>query len=804
MKKILALLMLFGSVAYAADVVDVRVKVLDGFGGDVGSVLNRCQTKVGEAFDPVTVTRDVMTLRDSGDFEDIDADAQDVGDGYEVTFIVRRKMRYQAPMVVTGCDFFSESRVAKEAELKDGFQYGEGDLAAAADKVRLAYMKKYFLDAKVTPVVTQISDGNHCTVTFMVDEGRRQKVRNYRFEDATHLEHIPWWRPEGWEPSEGAIDEAEVRDAIGDYPWWNPIGWFTDSPITEAQLAQCAARVEEIYRNHGYLDAQVSIPGREPCEDDDEKIDLVFQVREGPRYKIGDMSITGLTRYPEGVVREKSELPASGSVAGAKVLEDAAHRIEVTVGSGDSGLADTHVDVRKLPREDDPQTVDLVFVVTEGVPVVLNEVLIRGNDYTKDKVIRREIALGPGDRMLEDHAERSQKRLENLDYFSRVRYYLEKTDRGLDENGAEYRNLVYEVEEKNTGSFMVGVGASSVDSVFVSGEVTQSNFDLFAPKKWFRGAGQKGRAYVQWGPRIQTMEASVTEPHLFDRLLEFTVEGYRRGRWYDQYDIYRSGAAATISYPVKFWPTWDPFGRFGVRYTLEYVQFDDIEHGPWSYKGNPVSLDDEQRKYDDAIESVVRLFWARDTRDSFRMPTTGGRSQIFVDVSAGGDNEYWRFGLNHRHYWTTWKRYRHVLMAGFRFETIDGISDDIPIYDRMFLGGPRSIRGVEYRHVSPFATKNPNGTGEAMPWGGQSLFCVNVEYTVPIIKMLRMAAFTDLGAVGEDAFDLDFSDNFAWTVGLGFRIDLPMFPIRLDFATPMKKPKHAEKEIFSFTVGYDF
>ena len=804
MKKILALLMLFGSVAYAADVVDVRVKVLDGFGGDVGSVLNRCQTKVGEAFDPVTVTRDVMTLRDSGDFEDIDADAQDVGDGYEVTFIVRRKMRYQAPMVVTGCDFFSESRVAKEAELKDGFQYGEGDLAAAADKVRLAYMKKYFLDAKVTPIVTQISDGNHCTVTFMVDEGRRQKVRDYRFEDATHLEHIPWWRPEGWEPSEGAIDEAEVRDAIGDYPWWNPIGWFTDSPITEAQLAQCAARVEEIYRNHGYLDAQVSIPGREPCEDDDEKIDLVFQVREGPRYKIGDMSITGLTRYPEGVVREKSDLPASGSVAGAKVLEDAAHRIEVTVGSGDSGLAETRVDVRKLPREDDPQTVDLVFVVTEGVPVVLNEVLIRGNDYTKDKVIRREIALGPGDRMLEDHAERSQKRLENLDYFSRVRYYLEKTDRGLDENGAEYRNLVYEVEEKNTGSFMVGVGASSVDSVFVSGEVTQSNFDLFAPKKWFRGAGQKGRAYVQWGPRIQTMEASVTEPHLFDRLLEFTVEGYRRGRWYDQYDIYRSGAAATISYPVKFWPTWDPFGRFGVRYTLEYVQFDDIEHGPWFYKGKPVSLDEEQRKYDDAVESVVRLFWARDTRDSFRMPSNGGRSQIFVDVSAGGDNEYWRFGLNHRHYWTTWKRYRHVLMAGFRFETIDAISDDIPIYDRMFLGGPRSIRGVEYRHVSPFATKNANGSGEAMPWGGQSLFCANAEYTVPIIKMLRMAAFTDLGAVGEDSFDLDFSDNFAWTVGMGFRIDLPMFPIRLDFATPIKKPKHAEKEIFSFTVGYDF
>jgi outer membrane protein assembly factor BamA len=90
------------------------------------------------------------------------------------------------------------------------------------------------------------------------------------------------------------------------------------------------------------------------------------------------------------------------------------------------------------------------------------------------------------------------------------------------------------------------------------------------------------------------------------------------------------------------------------------------------------------------------------------------------------------------------------------------------------------------------------------PWGGQTLFCMNFEYTVPIVKMLRIAAFSDVGSVGVDEFDLDFSDTFAWTVGIGFRIDIPMFPIRLDFATPIEEPDHAEKEIFSFTIGYDF
>ena len=802
MKKLLVLFALLGGVAYAADVVDVKVKALDGFGGDVGSVLNRCQTKAGGQYDPVTVSRDVVSLKDTGEFEDISADARKVAGGVEVTFVVRRKMRYLAPMKVVGCEFFGESRIAKESELKDGFLYGEGDLAAAAEKIRLAYLKKHFLDVKVKHVVRPLRGGNNCRVGFAIVEGPRQKISGFAFAGATRLESGRWWQSAWWKPSEGGIAEQEVREAIGDYPWWNPVGWFGDSPVTEDQLAQCATKIEEVYRNHGYLDAKVSPPVRRPAGEG--KVELVFQVEEGHRYRVGATSITGLTRYPEAVVREKSGLPASGEVAGAKALDDAAHRIAVTVGSGDSGLADTRVDVKRIPRDGDPQTLDVVFAVTEGVPVVINEVVVRGNDYTMDKVIRREIALGPGDRMLEDRAERSQRRLENLDYFSRVRYYLEKTDRGLDANGAEYRNLVYEVEEKNTGSFMVGVGASSVDSVFVSGEITQSNFDLFSPGKWFRGAGQKGRAYVQWGPRIQTMEVSVTEPHLFDRLLELTVEGYRRGRWYDQYDIYRSGAAATLSYPVKFWPTWDPFGRFGVRYNFEYIQFDDIDHGNWFYKDKVVSLDEEEHRYGDSWESVVRLFWARDTRDSFRMPTAGGRSQLFFDVTAGGDNEFWRAGFNHRHYFTVWKRYNHVFMAGLRFETIDEMSDEVPIYDRMFLGGPRSIRGVKYRHVSPFATKEENGKGDAMPWGGKTLFCMNFEYTVPIVKMLRMAAFTDLGSVGEDAFDLDFSDTFAWSVGLGVRIDLPMFPIRLDFATPIEKPDHADKEVFSFTVGYDF
>ena len=478
-------------------------------------------------------------------------------------------------------------------------------------------------------------------------------------------------------------------------------------------------------------------------------------------------------------------------------------------GSGTNALAETHVAVRRVVAADDPAKVDVTFVVTEGHPVEINRILVRGNDYTKDKVVRREISLSPGDPMLSDKAEQSKRRLENLRYFERVQYYLEKTDAPPRADGQpQLRDLVYEVEEKNTGQFMVGVGASSVDSVFGTVEVSESNFDIFSPWR-FRGAGQKARALAQAGPRIQTYEASVTEPHLFDRLLELTVEAYRRQRWFDDYDVIRSGAAATIAYPVKFWPTAKTTGRLGFRLSAEYVEMDDVEDSLWvPADAAPGTLPrpmfrDEESKYGDSWEMPLRVFWQDDTRDHFLFPKRGYRTQIYGDLVAA-DNEYWRLGGSYRKYVTVWKKYSHVLSFGGRVETLDTFSGELPIYDRLFLGGPRSIRGVDYREIAPRVWSQRGKKGEYAPWGGQTLWYLTSEYSVPIVKFVRVAAFTDLGSVGEDEFDFN-TDYFCWSIGCGIRLDIEQFPVRLDFATPVEDPDDGvDKQIFSFSVGYDF
>lgn len=786
-RMVLAVALAVAGMASAAKVASVSVKAADGDVEDVGDAAARCQVKVGDEYDPAQCARDVRALRDAGTFDDIVVKAEQGVNGVDVTYVVKHKMRFQGPLAVKGCDYWNEGKIAKFSELKDGYAYGEAEIAAAAGRIRREYQKKFFPDVKVKPVVEPVEGiAGAVKITMEIEEGERAKITDFEFD------------------GNEAFEADELRASFNQYPWWNPMGWFSDVPATPQDLAEARDRVVAFYRDRGYLDVEISQPEVRTREDG-ERV-RIFQVREGPCYKVGTISVTGVKAYPEDVVAAAVKRIAPGDVAGATALDEVAHEIEVFCGSGRAALADTHVTVRRLPSETDPETLNLVFAVEEGVPVTVNRVLIRGNDYTMDKVIRREIALSPGDPMLADKAERSKRRLENLRYFDRVRYYLEKVDGGEAKDGKpELRDLVYELSEKNTGNFLIGIGAGTESSVFGQIELSEANFDLFSPWR-FRGAGQKGRLCIQAGPRVQTYEASVTEPWFLDRQLELTVEVYRRQRWYDDYDVIRSGAAVTLSYPVKFWPTWEAFGRLGVSLAAEYIEYDDVDNGYYydPKRGDRFRvLKEEEDRNGDKVEVPLEVFWKLDTRDRFIFPTQGHTVRLFGDI-VGGDNEYWRVGFNVRKYFPVWKKYGHVFQIGLRGETVDAFSDDLPLYDRLFLGGSKSIRGVDFREIAPRIYAHENKKGRYTAWGGQTSWCMNMEYSVPVVKMLRIAAFSDLGSVGEDEFDFDTA-WFCWSVGVGLRLDLEQFPIRLDFATPVVDPDETvDEKVFTFSVGYDF
>jgi len=750
---------------------EVKVRVLDQFGTDATDILSFCNVKVGSEVSQDVLSKDVRALLDTGRFGYAGVELEKVSDGIKVIYVVKRRYRFQEPLAIKGVDYFSESKIRKLSELKSGDYIDDPIISVKAGKIRDEYVKKFFPNIKISAEIKPIEGSTgSANVIFTISEGERAKIHKYRFKN---------------NPS---IKDEDLRSSFGQRPWYDPRGWFTDTPVSAQDLEDARQQAEEVYQDHGFLDAKVSSPVMQKIGK--EKVDVIFDVKEGDVYAVESTAIRGVKLFPENEVLACSRLKAN-ALAGRQAIKDAAKDIRDYYGS--RGYVDTDVHPLIETVQGKPGRMSITFEVREGELVYIRNIVIRGNNKTKDKVIRREVMVNPGEIMNEVRIERSENRLKNLGYFGNVRHYSEKSEE------AGKRDLVYDVEEQRTGNFMVGAGFSTVDQLVGFLEITQSNFDIL---NWpnFTGGGQKARLGLEYGQRRQTAEVSWTEPWFTDRPLALTLEAYRRLRWYDQYDEIRSGASAGLSYPVKV-------GRVGARYTLEYVEMDDVDSGTWF--DNPACTGvgsqyfrNQENLYGDAINSVGRLYWAHDTRNQAFVPTKGYQTTVFGEASEGqllGDNEIYRMGANYRQ-WFSMPWYKHVLSLRGRMETVDAYNGEVPIYERLFLGGPHTIRGVEYRDIGP---KVYNLSGNHAPIGGQTLALVTTEYTIPVFKAVRFATFSDIGSLGSDAFDPETSD-ICVSVGIGLRIDIPGFPIRFDLAKPIvTDDDYTDEQIFSFAIGFE-
>lgn len=769
-----------GATAAFADVVkDVKIRVMDNIKADASDVLAFCAVKPGAQVNQENISKDVRSLLDSGRFSYAGVELERADGGVNVIYVISRRYRFQEPLAIKGNDYVSERKIRKYAALKNGDYIDDAILATKAGNIRDEYIKRYFPDVKVGILATPLTNSvGFAEVTITIEEGERQKIRNFCFTN---------------NPS---IEAEDLRLSFDEYPWYNPIGWFVDRPTSKQDLEDARAKALQVYQDRGYLDAEVS-----PCvpvKVGNGKIDMLFNVKEGDLYTVEGTAIRGVKLFQPDDVLSGAKLK-NDQIAGQQTLLDAAKRVKDYYGG--RGYIETTVKPVKDMVAGKPGRVFVTFDVKEGTLAYIRNIEIRGNNKTKDKVIRREITVNPGEIMNEVKIEQTEKRIKNLGYFSEVRHYYENPtlSKGASAEDANKKTLVYDVTEQRTGNFMVGVGLSTVDSYFGYGEISQSNFDIL---NWpnFTGGGQKARVGVEYGPRRQTFEASWTEPWLLDYPIALDLDAYRRLRWTDQYDDVRTGADAGLSYPIFF-------GRLGVRYTLEQVDMQDVDNNLWysdPQRNNELGryFEKEDDEYSGNLNSIGRLYWTHDTRDQAFVPTKGYKSLIYGEIAENGlgDNAFYKVGVSHRQYFPLW--FKHVLMLRLRADTIDtyagGNDDGLPIYERLFLGGPRSVRGVTYRDIGPKIYR----AGDHAPIGGQTLGLATAEYTIPIFKAVRGAVFCDAGSVGEDAWGN--LGNFCVSAGLGLRIDIPGFPIRLDVAKPfVTDDDYTDEQIFSFSIGFE-
>ena len=752
--------------AAAAPIRDIRVVPTGPVPVSAEQVLAQVSSRVGQELDRSALSEDIRALQKFGAYSYAEARLEQAADGGAILiFQVSGKPKIRT-LAVSGADYIGNKKVKNLMEIGSGDRADDALLGQKSQKVRDHYRKEYFPDAKLTWAFHPVPDSPEFTdVEITVAEGKRAVVRKIRFAGNRH------------------VSARELRKVMTQKQA-NWLSWFTSDGMYEpGSLAADLELLRKVFMDKGYLGAQVGEPAIAYVSR--KKIDISFPISEGPVYKMGAWRIGGLTLFPTSDVSRGVTVPA-GAIASLSGIDKSAQNIRDYYGS--RGYIKTDVDPR-VTLDTNAATAAVSYQVREGTLAYIQNIEIRGNAQTKDKVVRREIGVAPGEIYNEVKIRSSEKRLQNLNYFSFVNAYPEDTA------VSNRFNLIFDLEEQRTGQFTVGAGISSVDDIIGYVELTQGNFDLFG---WphLTGGGQKLRLRAQVGSSRSDLEMSLIEPWFLNRRLSLGLDLFRHDARYlsDEYDQTTTGGSLTLGKPLF------TFNRINWIYGLENIDISDVAT-------NASDLIKEEGG--GRLKSYGTMELVRDTRDSTFVATRGFRGSASATLAGGpfgADEDTYQFQLRAAQYVPLW--FDHVLSLRGWTSMIQeyGDSDRVPIFDRLFAGGPRTVRAFKYRKVGP---KDENKE----PLGGRSAATVTAEYTLPVVEKIRFAVFYDAGIVWQDIYEKDLDEEdlavgdgvFCDGYGLGVRFDFPGFPIQLDYAWPINVDDIlSDSGRFSFTIGYTY
>src|SRR5438067_3873240 len=798
------------------------------------AILAQIRTAVGQPYSDSTVEDDIRNLYKTGTIQNVRIFAQPEGDGVKVIVAVQTRQVLRE-LVIDGAHRVKAKKLRKEIGVKLNAPVNEDDLQKARQKIIDSYQSKGFTDIAVDFRVEPIDESRGTArVIYTVKEGVKGAVKQIRFQGNKHFSE----RILRKQMKTRGKTMISIIDKSG--------------RLDEVQLQQDLDSIKEFYQNHGYIDVDVQEVGRERKNG---PLVITIGIKEGTLYHVNKLSFTGYKETTKEKIRKVIKTK-EGAVYSPKQLHDDAKAIADAYGRGG------YVDLVILPQGAPAGAglIDVHYKIEEGNRSFVERINIVGNTRTKDKVLRREILVAPGDVFDTVRVETSKKRLENLGYFSKVDTYPEET------SVEGRKDLVVQVEEKRTGSLNFGAGYSTVDSLIGFVELTQGNFDI---TNWpgLTGGGQKFRAKAQIGSQRKDFSAGLTEPYFLDRRLSLGGQVFYSEATYlsSVYSQRNYGLSIEARKPIYSWI----YGVLG--YSLQNYEIYDLSSGV-----SPLIRAEEGT----TTKSMVSTGLVWDRRDNPFLTRRGERISISPFVTGGplgGNEQIYGVDFGATKYVRVWKDV--ILLADVEAATVDvwdksetksifGISgqafnpdgtpakdamghlifvnniptevSNVPIYDRLYLGGSNNLRGFKFRDIGPKDSNN-------QPIGGQSMARATVELTFPIIEKARGAIFYDCGFVNPDAWDFSpetidiprgnnaiatelFNrfgvptgnsppapaslvnmvsprrsfDSFGSDFGVGVRLDLPIGPLRLDYGYPIDTAGNAKHGHLNFSVGYQF
>jgi outer membrane protein assembly factor BamA len=742
-------------------------------------IRNQIRSRPGDAFDPATVAEDYQRVFGLRKFANVEARAEPTPTGgVNVIFVVTEQRQIKA-IRFRGAAEVAEPTLRAAIDVREGDAIDGFRISLARTAIEGLYREQNYALAHVTVDEDALSrDG---VLIFNIVEGPAVRIRKIRFVGATSYTN----------------DKLKDQIKSGTY-----LFIFSPGRYNPEQIEDDVASIRRFYESKGFFDVRV---GRKIIWSPDlSEVQIDFLIDEGPHYKVDKVTfqrVAGDTvapssalGIPEAELRSRLKLLEGANYDNEALQRDVREIVRsysnkfgyiYFPGSDDPDYL--RVETRNVFRRE-PGKVELIYRIHEGKEFRLGNIYVKGNYKSQDKLVYRDFRdLVPGERfnsaLMQDAAERIRRR----PYFQNVSV----TPIGNDPN---VRDLLVEVVEQRTAQFNIGAGVNSNGGLLGNLTFEQRNFDIGNPpaslgelfsERAFTGAGQNFKASFEPGTIFSGAYVRFSEPFLFDQNIGFTNEFYLRNRIREAYDDRRLGDTVGFEYRYNY--------NLSVGMSLrgETVKIHGIE--------------DERNRPEEILEgrgkstlTSVGLQGRYETIDFGLFPTRGTVTTLkWENVGAlGGDHAFNRYTLGFEAYQTIGEDLldRKTVLS-FRGGT-GYIAGSAPFFERFYGGGIGSMRGFQFRGISPRAGREDD------PIGGEFYFNGTVEVGFPISgDNIRGVVFTDFGTVEPD---VRFG-NVRTAAGFGVRVLLPFLgqaPLAIDFAYPLTKESQDETQYVSFSFGF--
>ncbi|TKT76967.1 outer membrane protein assembly factor BamA [Aquamicrobium sp. LC103] len=759
------------SVSAAEAAVVNRIEVRGNQRVDADTIRNNVGITPGRSFDNSDIDEGVKRLFGTGLFSDVRINQSGS------TLVVEVSEHSIVNQVI-----FQGNKKVKEAELSRAVQlqprspFSQSLLEADADTVRQAYARIGRNDAVVTPQVIDLGN-NRVNVVFNVQEGGRTKVKAVNFEGNT------------------AFGDGRLRDVISTKQSNFLSFLFRNDIYDEDRLRADEEALRRYYYNRGYADFRLISASGELDEANNEYT-ITIVVDEGQRYQFGTIEVESTLEGLNSEALRGQLKTRQGNTYKAEDVE--ATILGLTERAAELGYAFAQVTPRG-DRNFENHTISVVYTVDEGPRTYIQRIEIRGNDRTRDYVIRREFDLSEGDAFNQVLVQRAKRRLERLDFFTSVNI---STVPGSEPDQVI---LVVDLVEKATGELSLGGGyttGNSANSGFsVEGSIAERNF---------LGRGQSIRLSASGGENARDFMLSFTEPYFLGRRISAGFDVYRQTRRYDKYESELTGGTVRFGLPI----TQALSTQIAYNYTQEEYDYRDKCLNT-SGEFDP-ALCDLSQVIRDAIEgespwvkSSVSGSVIFNTIDDMRNPRSGIYANFTTEVAGlGGDAEWVKFTGRGSYYHTLSEDLDLVGLISVGGGHIQSYGDkELRVFDQ-FQSNNRMIRGFKFNGIGPYSVA-PNGEVDHV--GGTTYFnaSAEVQFPVPLIPEsfgLRAAAFVDAATLyGSDIANVGGTDSaLRASAGASVIWASPFGPLRVDYAVPLAEEENDEVQNFSFGISTRF